>query len=62
MNEGLAEKVLFKGEDDEYASIINDYPICHDDCIDILKVAARLKSIGYSNELIISRMERRESQ
>lgn len=56
MNEGLAEKVLFEGEADEYASIINYFPISHDDCITILKVAAKLKSVGFSNEFIIQRM------
>lgn len=57
MNEGLAEKVLFDGEADEYASIINDYPISHNDCITILKVAAKLKRLGYSNDLLIERMK-----
>jgi hypothetical protein len=56
MNKGLAEKVLFEGEADVYASIINDYPISHDDCIEILKVVAKLKSLGYSNKLIINRL------
>jgi hypothetical protein len=61
MKEGLTEKVLFKGEADEYASIINDNPISHDDCISILKVAVKLKSIGCSNELIINRLRQKES-
>lgn len=59
VNEGLAKKVLFEGEADEYAAIINDYPISHDDCLEILKVVAKLKSVGYSNELIIERMRRK---
>lgn len=58
MSKGLAEEVLFKGEADEYASIINDNPISHDDCIEILKVVAKLKSMGYSNNLIIDRLKR----
>lgn len=59
MSKGLAEKVLFEGEADAYASIINDYPVGHDDCIEILKVVAKLKSHGYSNELIIRRLTRK---
>lgn len=51
-----AMDVLFEGEADEYADILAHYPICHDDCIDILKVAAKLKSIGFSNQKIIERM------
>lgn len=61
LNKGLSEKVLFDGEADDYAAIINDYPICHDDCVKILKTAARLKSVGYSNEQIIERMTHRLS-
>lgn len=52
----IANKVLFEGESDEYAAIINDYPISHDECIKILKVAARLKSVGYSSEMIIDKL------
>lgn len=51
-----ANKVLFEGEADEYAGIIAHYPICHDDCMDILRVAAKLKSVGLSNQKIIERM------
>jgi hypothetical protein len=61
MNNGLANKVLFEGEIDEYASIINDYPISHDDCIKILKLAAKLKNVGYSTEMIMDRLIRRDS-
>ncbi|MFD0587693.1 hypothetical protein ACFQZE_06735 [Paenibacillus sp. GCM10027627] len=38
--EAKASKVLFEGEADEYAQIINAYPICHDDCMQILRVIA----------------------
>lgn len=56
MENGFAKKVLFEGEADEYASIINDNPISHDDCIKILKAVAKLKRLGYSNKLIIDRL------
>ncbi|MBX4152225.1 hypothetical protein [Paenibacillus lautus] len=59
MNDRLkadASKVLFDGEADEYAGILAHYPICHDDCIEILRHVARLKSVGFSNEKIIERM------
>lgn len=59
MKEGLAKQVLFEGEYDEYASIIDNHPICHDDCIEILKVVAKMKTMGLSNELIISRLRRK---
>lgn len=59
MNKGLAEKVLFEGEADNYAAIINDYAISHNDCMEILKVVARLKNVGYSNDLIIARLTRK---
>ncbi|MNH75634.1 hypothetical protein D3C73_278830 [compost metagenome] len=51
-----ANEVLFEGEADEYAGIIAYYPICHDDCMEILRHAARLKSVGFSNKKIIERM------
>lgn len=52
----MESTVLFKGEADEYASIINSNPISHDDCIEILKEVANLKRLGYSNKLIINRI------
>jgi hypothetical protein len=61
MNKDMAEKVLFEGEADEYAAIIKDYPISHDDCIKILKLASKLKSVGYSTEMIMDRLIRRDS-
>lgn len=56
MKQNLAEKVLFEGEADEYALIIKDYPICHNDCMEILKAAALLKGSGFSNKLILDRL------
>ncbi|MGM1044801.1 MAG: hypothetical protein ACQEXX_01505 [Bacillota bacterium] len=47
---------LLDSEIKEYVDILTHYPICHDDCIEILKFAARLKSIGFSNQKIIERM------
>lgn len=55
-----AKDVLLEGEADEYAQIINAYPICHRDCVEILRWAARLKGDGLSNEIIINRLMRRE--
>lgn len=51
-----ANEVFFDGEADEYAGIIVHYPISHDDCIEILSYAAKLKSLGFSNRKIIERM------
>lgn len=53
MIKGLADKVLFEGEADEFAEIINLNAICHDDCMEILKVVASLKNEGKSNKNII---------
>lgn len=54
-----ATSILFEGEADEYASVINDYPISHKDCLEILKAAAVLKGKGISTEVLIDRMIRK---
>lgn len=51
-----AKDVLFKNQDDEYAQIIASYPICHEDCIEILKVAALLKDRGLDTITITAKM------
>lgn len=51
-----AEEVLFEGQADEYAQMIASYPMCHEDCIEILRVVAKFKSDGISNETIINRL------
>lgn len=56
MIKGLADKVLFEGEADEYAEIIDLNVICHDDCMEILRVVASLKNKGKSNKIIIDKL------
>jgi hypothetical protein len=52
-----AKEVLFEGQADEYAQIIASYPICHEDCIEILKVVALIKNNrGCSNEQITNKL------
>lgn len=58
--DAYAKDILFEGEADEYAQIINAYPICHQDCVEILRWVARLKGDGLSNEMIINRLMGRE--
>ncbi|MCY7911204.1 hypothetical protein MOB65_20320 [Bacillus inaquosorum] len=58
MSKSLAEKILFEGQAAEYASIIENNTISHEDCIEILKVVAKLKGLGYSNKLLIDRLTR----
>ncbi|QRV11391.1 hypothetical protein JR311_20430 (plasmid) [Bacillus velezensis] len=58
MSKSLAEKILFEGEADEYASIIENNQISHDDCIEILKAVAKLKGTGLSNKILIDRLTR----
>ncbi|MFS0643738.1 hypothetical protein [Siminovitchia sp. 179-K 8D1 HS] len=55
---GLASKVLFEGQADEYAEIINHNAICHEDCVEVLKAVAKLKNTGHSNESIINKLLR----
>ncbi|TVX93034.1 hypothetical protein [Paenibacillus agilis] len=60
--EGLADMVLSEGQADEYARLLNDYPICHDDAIAILKAVAVVMSQrgfnGTQMAALISEMQR----
>lgn len=58
MSKSLAGKILFEGQAAEYASMIENNSISHDDCIEILKVVVKLKGLGCSNKLLIDRLIR----